>query len=355
MPIHPAMWKFLESEMLVILGLTENANRTDAEIGDLYGLKKGTVASIRRRLLDAGAITFVNVPAFNRLGCEMMGVHMGTTEPSLRSDTKVNHYLEFCSKSPQVFQGLIGGNNMVLYTALRNVTEYDSFVQAHNRFFASSRRTSKAKLVSTIFPYGLTSGPFVPNFASIVHGHFHLDVPAPKSVIPALVETEPADLSETERLTLVAMVENPRFSDREVSSIVGLSRQAVTRIRNKLLEEGVFTPACIPRLYKWGFEICAVAHVMFNMELPWEKRLKSQPRESIDLSFYTLSKADETVANYLVAKYTDYSERLDGILAWYSKMKAFDENPEITLFPLERCTELRTFDYGPAVRNLLLA
>ena len=349
------MWKFLESEMLVILGLTEDANRTDAEIGDLYGLKKGTVASIRRRLLDAGAITFVNVPAFNRLGCEMVGFHMGTIEPSERSDTRINHYLEFCGKSPQVFQGLMGGSNMVLYTALRNATEYDSFVQTHNKFFSSSRRSSKAKLISTVFPFGLSKGTFLPNFASIVHSHFQLDVPAPKCDLPTAVETESADLSETERLTLVAMVENPRASDLKVSSIVGLSRQAVTRIRNKLLEEGIFTPACIPRLYKWGFEICAVAHATFNMELPWEKRLKSQPRECIDRSFYSLSKADESVANYLVAKYTDYSKQLEGILAWYSKMKAFDEKPEITLFPLERCTELRTFDYGPAVRHLLLA
>lgn len=349
------MWKFLESEMLVILGLTENANRTDAEIGDLYGLKKGTVASIRRRLLDAGAITYVNVPAFNRLGCEMVGVHMGTTEPSERFDTRVNHYLEFCSKSPQVFQGLIGGSNMVLFTVLKNATEYDAFVQAHNKFFASSRRMSKAKLVNTVFPFALSRGTFLPNFASIVHRHFQLDVPAPKSTLPTPVEIEPVDLSETERLTLVAMVENPHASDRTVSSIVGLSRQAITRIRNKLLEDGIFTPTCIPRLYKWGFEICAVAHPKFNMELSWEKRLKSQPKESVDLSFYSLSKADESVANYLVAKYTDYSEQLEGILAWYSKMKAFDEKPEITLFPLERCTELRTFDYGPAVRSLLLA
>lgn len=349
------MWKFLESEMLVIFGLTENANRTDAEIGDLYGLKKGTVASIRRRLLDSGAITYVNVPAFNRLGCEMVGVHMGSTEPSERSDARINHYLEFCSKSPQVFQGLMGGSNMVMYTAFKNATEFDSFIQTHNKFFASSRRASKAKLLSTVFPYGLSRGTFLPNFASIVHRHFQLDVPAPKCALPTPVETEPADLSETERLTLVAMVENPRASDRKVSSIVGLSRQAVTRIRNKLLEEDIFTPACIPRLYKWGFEICAVAHARFNMELPWEKRLKSQPRECIDLSFFSLSKADESVANYLLAKYTDYSQQLEGILAWYSKMKAFDEKPEVALFPLERCTELRTFDYGPAVRHLLLA
>jgi len=114
------------------------------------------------------------------------------------------------------------------------------------------------------------------------------------------------------------------------------------------------TTVCIPRLCKWGFEICAVARPSFSMEIPWDKRLKSQPRDSVDLSFMTLSKADESVTNYLVARYTEYMEQLESILAWYHKFKAFDEPPQMTVFPLERSTELRTFEYGPALRNILL-
>lgn len=348
------MWKFLESEMLVILGLAEDASRTDAQIADLYGLKKGTVASIRRRLLDAAAISFVNVPAFNKLGCEMVGFHVGTTEPSERSDTKVNHYLDFCSRNPELFHGLMGGTSVVMYTALRNATEFDSFAQAHNRFFSGTKRPSKARLVSTVFPYALSKVTVVPNFAPIVHRHFQLDVPPPKCPLPTTVETSDPDLSDTERACLVALVEHPRASDREIATIVKISRQAVTRIRNKFQDEGMIAPVCIPRLYKWGFEICAVAHPKFNMEIQWEKRLRSQPRECVDLSFFTLSKPDEAVSNYLIAKFTEYAEQLEGMLAWYHKVKAFDETPEITLFPLERCTELRTFEYGPAVRRLLV-
>ncbi|OGS55987.1 MAG: hypothetical protein A3K60_06585 [Euryarchaeota archaeon RBG_19FT_COMBO_56_21] len=349
------MWKFLESEMRVILGLVANAMRTDAEIADIFNLKKGTVASIRRRLLDAGAITYANVPAFNKLGCELLGFHIGTTEPSERADTRVNHYIEFTAKSPQVYHGMIGGSSVVLYTALKSATEFDGFVQSHNSFFTGSRRSSKARMTSVVFPYALSKCTQVPNFVSIVHNHFQLDVPAPKSVPPTAAEVESPDFSETERMTLVSLVEHPRASDREIASNVGLSRQAITRIRNKFAENGVLTTVCIPRLYKWGFEIGAVAHPRFNMEIPWEKRLKTQPAECIDLSFLTLSKADEAAANYILAKYTDYSEGLENILAWYHKVKAFDEKPEITLFPLERCTELRSFDYGPAVRHLLLA
>jgi DNA-binding Lrp family transcriptional regulator len=348
------MWKFLESEMKVIIGLTEDANRTDSEIAEIYGLKKGTVSSIRRRLVDSGAIFYVNVPAFNKLGCELIGFHSGSAEPSERADVIANDYLEFSNLCPQIFEGMISGTSVALFTAFKNVTEYEFFMQTHSRFFTGSRRASKARLHGTQFPFSLSRGTYVPNFASTVHDFFKLDVPEPKSRMPIAAEIVAPDFSMTERNALVAMVENPLASDRELASVVKLSRQAVTRIRNKFVDEAIITKVCIPRLYKWGFEICAIAHAQFNMELPWEKRLKTQPREVVNRSFLSLSKPDEAVASYLISKFSTYSEILDNLLAWYHKANAFDEKPVMTLFPLERAVELRNFEYGPAVRNLLL-
>jgi DNA-binding Lrp family transcriptional regulator len=100
------MWRFLPSEMMVILGLSEDADRTDAEIAEKYGMNKGTVASVRRRLLDSGAIYFVNVPSFNKLGCELMAFHMGTTDPGVSSETKANNYLEFCDGAPRSLRNM---------------------------------------------------------------------------------------------------------------------------------------------------------------------------------------------------------------------------------------------------------
>lgn len=354
MPMPSFMWKFLDSEKLVMLGLTEDATRTDAQIADLFGLKKGTVAAARRRLLDAGAIDFVNVPAFNKLGCELLAVHIGTTEAIERADTRVNHYLDFCAQRPELFHGLIGGTSVVMFTVLRNATELDVFVQAHNRFFSGPRRPSKARLSTIIFPFALSKITMVPNFAPVVHRYFQLEVPPPRPVYPSLTEVSEPDLSPTERACMVALVEHPRASDREIGAIVKLSRQAVTRTRNKLQEEGLVIPACIPRLHRWGFEICAVVHSRFNMEVQWEKRLRSQPRAPVEFSYFTLSKADESITNYYIARFGEYSEQLESALAWYHKVKVFEEPPEITLFALERSNELRTFEYGPAVRRLLL-
>ncbi len=347
------MWKFLRNEMLVILALAEDANRTDAEIADIYDLKKGTVSSVRRRLFDAGAINFAYVPTFNMLGCEMLAFHYGSTDPATRPDVKASNYLEFCNRAPQVYFGMIGGNSVALFTALRNATELESFMLSHNRFFLGTRRPSKARLNTVVFPYSLSRGKYVPHFANIVYDYFELDVPQPKTTPPFQSSKEPVDLSKTEKAVLVDMVANPTNTDREIAESVKLSRQAVTRIRNRLTDDGMLTRICVPRLYRWGFEICAIAHPKFSLDVPWEKRLRTEPKAAVETSFYSVSKADEAVSCYMVPKFTQYSERLESILGWYHKAKAFDDELEVTLFSLERTSELRNFDFAPAVRHIL--
>lgn len=347
------MWKFIKTEMLVILALTEDANRTDAEIADLYGLKKGTVSSARRRLLEAGAMSYVLVPAFNKLGCEMLGFLHGTTDPAVRSDTKSNHYMEFCSRTPQIYYALIGGNSIIMFAALQNATELESIVQQHNAFFSGSRQSSRAKLSHVVFPYRLSRITPLPHFASIVHSYFELDVPPPRHNLVTAVPHDSAELTLSEKKTLSAMVANPNASDREIAAAVKLSRQAITRQRNKFAEEELLARICVPKLYRWGFEICAVAHPKFSPDFGWEKRIKSQPKDVVDRSFYTLSKADEAVASFMVSKFSEYSERFENVLGWYHKVKALEEQLEVTLFSLDRSTELRSFDYAPAVKQLL--
>lgn len=347
------MWRFLQSEMRVILGLTEDANRTDAEVGEKYGMNKGTVASIRRRLIDSGAVYFVNVPSFSKLGCELMAFHVGTTDPAVQADAKTINYIEFCESKPQVFHGMVDGSHVSFHTAFRDATELEMFLQDHNRFFSGARRPSKAKLETAMFPYRLTRGTFSTNFAPTVHRFFEIDVPPPKPRPMTMETVEEPDLSENEAETLIELVASPLSSDRQLASKVGLSRQAVTRIRRMLFDDGYLTRVCIPRLYKWGFEIYAASDSKFTMDLRWDIRLKSQPKDAHNLSFLTLSKADESVSNYMISKYHEYAENLESLMGWFHTMKAFDESPRVTTFSLERSTELRSFDFLPAVRNLL--
>ena len=348
------MWRFLPFEKLVIVSMVEDPDRTDMEIAEIHGMSVSTVASVRRRLIDAGALFYINVPSFHKLGCEMLAFHKGPLDPAVSNEVKASHYMEFCVASPQIFDAIIGSQSLVFMSVLRDSAELEDLMLRHGRFFSGMRKPSKARLSNTAFPYKVSKGTYTTNFAPLVHRFFDLDTPRPAPHPPVSVEVTTPDLSENEQNVLMALVEHPAAPDREIASIVGLSRQAVTRIRHKLQEEEYYTFICVPRLYRWGFEIFTTIHVRFAADFAWSDRYDEQPSEPIDYSFFSLLKPDEAVASHMISTFHDYTRGLEDSLAWYHKEKAFDGEPDITLMSLEHCVEIKTFEFGPALRNLLV-
>lgn len=347
------MWKFLPNEKLVIMSLVEDATRTDAQIAEQNGMNPGTVATVRRRLLDAGALFFVNIPCFNKLGCEMIAFHEGTLDPAVPFDAKSADYMNFCLSSPQTFDAIIGMKSIIFYSVLRNATELEAYMAHHNRFFSGGNQASRAKVTTVTFPYAATRGTYSLNYAPIVHRFLQLEGREPKPREPESLDVTSLDLNDNERKVLMAIVENPTEPDRATAARIGISRQSVTRIRGKLEEEEYFRHVCVPRLYRWGFEIYSVIHVFFSSDFAYGDRVEREPREPIEYSFFSLIKANEAVANHMISTFQDYSRGLDEGLAWYHKHKAFEADPVITMLSLEHCIELRTHDFAPALRHLL--
>lgn len=333
--------------------MVESPRRTDAETADIYGMNVSTVASVRRRMLDAGAVYFVNVPSFHKLGCEMVAFHKGLLDPAVSNEVKTSNYIGFCATSPEIFDAIIGAQSMVFMSVLESSAALDELMLRHSRFFSGTKKASKATISTTVFPYGASKGTYAPNFGPVVHRFFGLDTRKPRPRLPAMVEATALDLRENEQRVLMALVEHPSAPDRELASIVGLSRQAVTRIRHKLQDENYYTFICVPRLYRWGFEIFSSVHVRFASDFAWSSRYNKQPTEPIDYSFFTLQKADEAIANHMIATFKEYTLGMETGLAWYHREKAFEKEPDVTLMSLEHCVEIKTFEFASALRNLL--
>ena len=310
------MWRFLPSEKRVIVAMIEGPDRTDAEIAEICGMKISTVATVRRRILDAGAVFYINIPSFNKLGCEMIAFTKGILDPAVSGDAKTDDYLDFCSASPEIFDAIIGSQAVVFLSVLQRSADLEDLMLRHSRFFSDARKSSRARLSTTAFPYEVSRGTYTTNFAPLVHRFFDLDTPQPKPRPPVSVEITSPDLSENEKKVLIEMVESPLSSDREKAAVVGLSRQAVTKIRHKLVEEEYVTFACIPRLYRWGFEIFSTVHVRFAADFAWSDRFNSQPSGPVDYSFYSLMKQDEAMANHMISTFHDFTHGVEDSLAW---------------------------------------
>lgn len=349
------MKRYLRTELLVMQGLLEDGTSSDRDISERFGLKTGTVASARRRLVKSGAIAYSNIPAFNRLGCEMVGLHIGTADLTVSLEERSSQYADFCDLNPEIFLGIMGGNSIVLYTALRNATENESLLQGHHRFFSGKIRGPRTRLRSHLFPYPLSWGTYCFNFAPILRAHYDFDGPEPVARMPRNEKLEDPDFNGSEAKVFVSFIEKPWLTDEAVSRIGGVSRQAVTSMRNKFVDSGLMCPTWIPDFRVWGFEMFASIHSHVIEEIPWERITpETEPKEALHLSFLTLGKGNEIVGNYAHPGFEQYSELSEKVMGVFEKLSLLEEKPHAILFSLATARFLRYFEFGPAVRQLLL-
>jgi len=347
--------RFVRSELLVMQGLLDDGTHSDKDIAERFGMKTGTVASARRRLVSSGTVTYAYIPAFNRLGCEMLGFHLGTADLTVSLEKRSSQYAEFCTVSPQVFFGILGGNSVLFYTALKDATEHERFMEGYDRFFSGKMKGSRTRLQSHMFPYRLSWGTYSLNFSPLVRLCYGVEGPEPRARLPRTEDIEEPDLKGTEAKGLVTFVEKPWLTDEAVSNIIGVSRQAVTSMRNKFVERGLLHPAWIPDLRTWGLEILVAIHAHFLEEIPWEKVTgESDHGDLLRNSFFTMAKKYEVVGNHISPSFEHFSDLSDRTNRIFERLPLLGARPEIALFPLGRARFLRYFEFGPAVRHLLL-
>ena len=143
---------FRESEKLVILGLTQDANLTDASLARRFSMKESTVSSIRRRLMDSRQIYFANVPSFHKLGCEMFVQLYGSTNPAVPKDVKDVSHLAFLDETPEIFDSVSGEGFIMMSGVFRNFSDYLEALDRYDKHFMGVRTAEKADLRSVFFP-----------------------------------------------------------------------------------------------------------------------------------------------------------------------------------------------------------
>ena len=66
---------------------------------------------------------------------------------------------------------------------------------------------------------------------------------------------------------LLEYLKDSNRSDKQIAKVLGVSQPIVSRMRSRLLEEGVVRHfSAIPDFAKMGYEIMAFSFIKFNME-----------------------------------------------------------------------------------------
>lgn len=121
--------------------------------------------------------------------------------------------------------------------------------------------------------------------------------------------------SKKDKMTalLLEYLKDSNRSDKELAKTLGVSQPTVSRMRNKLLAEGIVKRfSAVPNLGKMGYEIMAFSCAKFNMEKLAEikKRAKKWAKQNPEIIFTARAQGMgmDAVAVSIHKTYADYDD-----------------------------------------------
>lgn len=129
---------------------------------------------------------------------------------------------------------------------------------------------------------------------------------------------------------LLELLKNSKRSDRELAKILGLSQPTISRMRSRLVKEGMIKEfTVIPDFAKMGYEIMAISCIkakttmIAGLEGKAEKYWKKYPNVILVSRAQGMGKNGVVIS--LHKSYTDYSNFLsENLQQWGHDLKEYD-------------------------------
>jgi len=125
-------------------------------------------------------------------------------------------------------------------------------------------------------------------------------------------------MKKTMKKLLAELLKNSKRSDREISKLLGVSQPTITRMRSRLVKEGMIKEfTVIPDLPKMGFEILAINcfRSRVKKELADKAREVTMANPNIIFSARCQGEGKNGIIISLHKNYTDYSKFITNIIS----------------------------------------
>jgi DNA-binding Lrp family transcriptional regulator len=141
-------------------------------------------------------------------------------------------------------------------------------------------------------------------------------------------------MKKNEMRLLVELIKNSCRSDRKLAKVLGTSQPTVTRMRNRLVKEGVIQQfTVIPDFVKMGFEIVAVTLTKTKFEPKLRERLKKSAMEKPNIIF--CAGCEGLGKNRIcISFHKDYADYYDFITKYMTEWRDVIESYETVLISM---------------------
>ena len=127
---------------------------------------------------------------------------------------------------------------------------------------------------------------------------------------------------------LLELLKDSKRSDRELAKVLGVSQPTVSRMRSRLVKEGVIREfTVIPEFVKMGYEIMAISCVKTKVTIGLEEKAEKWMRKYPNIIFVARAEGmgKNGVMISLHKNYTDYSNFItEHLQYWKDDLEGYD-------------------------------
>ncbi len=149
-------------------------------------------------------------------------------------------------------------------------------------------------------------------------------------------EAKAARLTRKAKRILYGLVRYPEDSDNRIADRFGVSRQAVSNLKKRLLKEELMATRRVMSFEFIGCGLLTFAYTFFGTRTPLDFRKSGLEYTKKNLpSFIGISSNFENITFMTPKSYPEYEKLREKLLSFYKTHMSIAKPPEVMLFPVE--------------------
>ena len=343
-----------DKEKIGLYSLVKYPNMNDRELTEVTGLNLSTITAIRRRLFSAGYYFTVRIPLVQHLGAELLTVAYGEISQSVPKKQRNQLFKKFADEHDTIFLCFTSDDFGVLMMISRNYTEVKNDVDELQHFLSTNDIISSNPWQYVLFPFEVSSILNLFDYSYLLQHIFHGEITDTPDINLKYQKCEKRNLTTKEKAALIGLVENPNLPDNGVAKKVGISRQALSSMKQKFEDEGLLKTLNIPDPSLIGAEILVFSHILFNPDCLLEDR-KSGVKLVLEGSpvVFVISGSFESTLIHYVKNYDEYNMFKNKLISYYASKKFLRTVGNIELMSVGSLENHKKYDFSGILKNLL--
>jgi len=345
------MIKLTDKEKRVFYALVRWPEQNDIQLSERLGIKRPTVTAIRNKLERGRMYETINLPLFDKLGCEIFLARYGNFNPL----TPYEMRKKFISKFREIFFRMSTDTTRLSLGASQNYTEIKKYIDYSIRVYGDQGFIADEEdIIHTYFPYRLSKIHSFYNFAPLLNKYLQLNEKEGVVVDTTLKKPVIEKLTVREKEILYELVTSPHKKDDTIARKLDVTRQTVNSTKNKLRSRGIIRTVRIPNLKKLGFELLVFSHSRFKPNMPLSTRgegVKTALQQNTPILFVSGNLEDVMISAY--EDYSAFQRAYDQTFGFYKQKDMIRKNPTLKIVPLKDIKSIVFNNFEPLMTKLL--